>query len=183
MNYYYDIKILPNTEMRENVLLNKVFTKLHKGLYDLNADDIGVSFPEYKMSLGKKIRIHSTKERILEFSKINWLGELKGYCTIGEVFPVPSKVIYRTISRIILNMTNSKLRRLIKRGSITTEEAKQYKSKMYAQSLSQGYLELESNSTKQIYRLYIELGEPKDAITIGKFNHFGLSKEASIPWF
>ncbi|MGR6859126.1 type I-F CRISPR-associated endoribonuclease Cas6/Csy4 [Aliivibrio salmonicida] len=37
--------------MRENVLLNKVYTKLHKALVTLNSDSIGVSFPQYNVIL------------------------------------------------------------------------------------------------------------------------------------
>jgi len=42
MNYYTDIKINPDAEMRENVLLNKVYAKLHKALHTLKATDIGI---------------------------------------------------------------------------------------------------------------------------------------------
>jgi len=34
MNHHIDIKINPDAEMRENVLLNKVYTKFHKRLSD-----------------------------------------------------------------------------------------------------------------------------------------------------
>ncbi len=43
MDYYIDIKIKPDAEMRENVLLNKVYSKLHKALFSLKSSDIGVT--------------------------------------------------------------------------------------------------------------------------------------------
>jgi CRISPR-associated endonuclease Csy4 len=43
MNRYLDVKIKPDAEMPENWLLNKVYTKLHKAIFDLLATDIGIS--------------------------------------------------------------------------------------------------------------------------------------------
>jgi len=41
---------MPKKEIRENVLLNQVYTTFHKRLYDLKSDNIAVSFPEYRLS-------------------------------------------------------------------------------------------------------------------------------------
>ena len=49
MEHYIEIKIKPDAEMRENVLLNKVYTKFHKRLWDLKSSEIGISFPEYSL--------------------------------------------------------------------------------------------------------------------------------------
>ena len=62
MNFYIDIQIKPDAEMRENVLLNKVYSKLHKALYTLKANNIAVSFPKHKVLLGNIIRLHGTTE-------------------------------------------------------------------------------------------------------------------------
>jgi len=43
MNNYIDILIKPDDEMRENVLLNKVYSKLHKALFTLKSTEIGIS--------------------------------------------------------------------------------------------------------------------------------------------
>jgi len=105
MNHHIDIKINPDAEMRENVLLNKVYTKFHKRLSDLRSSDIGVSFPEYNIKLGKLLRIHGTKQRLQELQSENWLGGLKGYCDISEIQKIPDQVKYRTVSRIQTNMS------------------------------------------------------------------------------
>jgi CRISPR-associated endonuclease Csy4 len=80
-------------------------------------------------------------------------------------------------------MTEAKLRRSLKRGSISSEEAKQYKAKMYSQSLDNPYLELESSSNGNKHRRYLEFGELSNEETTGEFDQFGLSKTATIPWF
>jgi CRISPR-associated endonuclease Csy4 len=183
MDYYIDIQIKPDAEMRENVLLNKVYSKLHKALYALKSTEIGVSFPKYKIMLGDVIRIHGSENKLTELQDTNWLGGLVGYCEVSTIQEISGNVMYRTVSRIQTNMTEAKLRRLIKRGSISQEEMKQYKAKIFQQGLDNAYFELESTSNNQKYRRYIEFGELKNQKTTGQFDSFGLSKKATIPCF
>ncbi len=183
MDHFIDITIKPDAEMRENVLLNKVYTKLHKALFSLKSTDIGISFPKYKVLFGNVMRIHSTVNRLEKLQKMDWLGGLKGYCDIKNIQAVPSGVTYRVISRKQSNMTIAKLRRLIKRESIPTEQEKNYKAKMFTQSLDNPYLELESSSNGNKHRRYIDFGVIQEQPIMGNFDQFGLSKTATIPWF
>lgn len=186
MDAYIEIRILPDSEMRENVLLNKVYTKLHKALWDLNSNDIGVSFPETKVLLSRLIRVHSTVERLQELTETKWLGGLSSYCQphYAEIQQVPAIVRYRTVSRWQHNMSESHLRRLIKRGSITQEEIKGYKAKMFQKQMTTlPFLEMDSTSSGNHHRRYIQMSEPLDEPIIGQFDTFGLSKQATIPWF
>ncbi len=114
---------------------------------------------------------------------INWLGGLVGYCEQTQILPIPTKVSYRTVSRKQANMTEAKLRRLIKRGSISADDVKKYKAKMFTQGLDNAYLELESTSNGNKHRRYIEFGELSDKPSTGLFDSFGLSKESTVPWF
>jgi len=183
MDHYIDIRILPDAEMRENVLLNKVYTKFHKALYTMDANDIGVSFPEYKIKLGRLMRIHGTMNRLVELQKMQWLGGLVGYCDISEIRLVPKETTFRIISRIQTTMSPSKYRRLLMRRSVTEQEQKKYKAKMFQKGLNNPYLELESKSTGQLYRRYFKFSELLSQPVNGKFDKFGLSKKATIPWF
>lgn len=183
MDYYIDIKLKPDAEIRENVLMNKVYTKLHKMLFDLNSNDIGVSFPDYKVKLGKVLRIHGTNEKLLVLQGCNWLGGLSGYCDTCKIQVTPGKVEFRIISRKQSNMTQAKLNRLIKRGSISADKIKNYKTKMFQQGLDNPYLELESSSNGNKHRRYISFGELDEKPSIGKFDCFGLSKTATVPCF
>jgi CRISPR-associated endonuclease Csy4 len=183
MDFYIDIKIQPDAEMRENVLLNKVYAKFHKALFDLQACDIGVSFPEYKIKLGRTLRIHSTQERLNELQQLNWLGGLSGYCKVSTIQKIPEKVQYRTVSRIQTTMSEAKLQRLIKRGTIAESDIKQYKAKMFQKSLDNAFVELQSTSNNHQYRFYFAFGELSATAKQGEFNQFGLSKVATIPWF
>lgn len=183
MEYFINIKIIPDQEMRENVLLNKVYTKLHKGLFTLKSTGIAVSFPSFKVKLGDVIRLHANQDRLSELQAMNWLGGLSGYCEVSEIQAIPDEVKHRNVSRIQSNMTASKLRRLIKRGSISQEEMNVYKTKMFQQSMGNPYLELDSASNDHKHRRYIQFGELLSQPIQGKFDHFGLSKAATVPWF
>jgi CRISPR-associated endonuclease Csy4 len=183
LNYYIDIKVKPDGILSQNVLLNKLYSEFHKALYDLGTTSIGVSFPNYKIQLGNILRIHATLEDLEELQKKNWVEPLLKYCQISPISPIPKKVSYRIISRKQANMTLAKLRRLIKRGTITAEQATSYKAKMFTQGISNPYLELESSSNGQKHRRFIEFGDFSDTPIDGSFNQFGLSKTATIPWF
>lgn len=183
MEYYLDIQVKPDAEMRENELLNKVYTKLHKRLCELQATDIGISFPQYKILLGPILRVHSTEKRLNELEVTALLGGMIGYCKMNPIQNIPDIVQYRTISRIQSNMTEAKLRRLIKRGSIADEKIKSYKTKMFQRGLENPYLELESASNGHKHRRYLQFGELVSEPIIGEFDQFGLSKSATVPWF
>lgn len=183
MKYYFDITLNPSKEIRLNVLLNEVYTKLHESLFDLKASDIGVSFPRFNVLLGNIIRVHSSKEKLILLQSSNWLDILSKYCKVSEVLKVPDQKQYRIVSRKQSNMTNAKLKRLIKRATIKQEDIKKYKIKMLQNGLSNPYLELKSKSNGQKHRRYIQFSKLMDNNIDGDFDYFGLSKTATIPWF
>jgi CRISPR-associated endonuclease Csy4 len=80
-------------------------------------------------------------------------------------------------------MSQAKLNRLLKRGSINEQDAKQYKARMFTKGLDNPYLELTSGTNGHKHRRYIEFGELLTQPISGKFDQFGLSKTATVPWF
>ena len=183
MTHYIDIRLMPKTEIRENVLLNQVYTLFHKRLYDLKATEIAVSFPEYSLKLGRLFRVHGTEEVLGMLMGKEWLGEYARHCKVSEIMVVSDAVKYRTISRVQQNMTEAKLRRLIKRGTIKDEDVKKYRIKMFQGGLENPYVELRSMSNGQMHRRFIEFGTLTETPVTGEFDLFGLSKTATLPWF
>jgi CRISPR-associated endonuclease Csy4 len=183
MDSYIEITIKPDAEMPLNWLLNAIYTKLHKILVDARATGLGVSFPKANLTLGDTLRLHGQAATLERFSSSGWLGGMAGYCNFSQLLTVPDTAQYRTVSRKQSNMTQSKLNRLIKRGSIAEEEAKNYRAKMFSKGLDNPYVELLSGSNGQKHRRYIEFGPLLDIPTEGAFDQFGLSKTATVPWF
>ena len=183
MNSYFTISILPDAEMPGTVIMNAIYSKLHKALYDLKATAIGVSFPAYQVTLGDLLRIHGNTNDLENLQKLNWLGGMIGYCKVSEIKQVPADTKFRTVSRKQSTMSQSKLKRLMKRGSISEEEIKAYKAKMLSKGLDNPYVELVSGSNGNKHCRYIEFGELLDKPVEGEFDQFGLSKTATVPWF
>ena len=200
MDSYINIHFMEDDEVPMHFIRNKAFTKFHKALYDQKQTTIGVSFPSYKFckrkvdeKLGDTIRLHGDKLSLETLQQSNWLGGLSGYCQVSDILPVPKDVEgYRTVSRIQTTMTLKKMEKRVKhqesKGILKTQEdikayKRQYKEKMYASSLDNPYLELQSTSTGHIYRVFIAMGELQQQNQAGTFNAFGLSKVATIPWF
>lgn len=183
MNNYIDIILNPDSEMPLNWLLNAVYTKCHKALYNHDSSRIGVSFPQYKVTLGNVLRLHGSECDLATLQQKYWLGGMSGYCDVSAVLSVPEAVKYRTVSRKQAAMSQSKLNRLIKRGSIPEGDISLYKVKMYSQGLDNPYVELISGSNGHSHRRYLQFGGLQDRATIGDFDHFGLSRKATVPWF
>ena len=183
MKHYIDITLLPDDDIPIYFVRNKVYSKLHKALFTLKTTGIAVSFPKYKVLLGDVIRLHGSESKLSELQNTNWLGGLSGFCQVSPIQTVPDDVSYRIISRIQANMTEAKLRRLVKRGSIAETEIKQYRAKMFGMGLDNPYLELQSASNGHKHRRYIQFGELREEAVKGAFDCFGLSKDATVPWF
>lgn len=183
MNNYINIDLRPDDEMPLNWLLNSVYTKLHKVLFDLSSTSIGISFPKYKVTLGSMLRLFGSESDLAALQQKNWLGGMSGYCKVSEIIPVPDNTQHRIVSRVQTTMSSSKLKRLIKRGSITEGEVKAYKTKMFTKGLDNPYLELQSGSNGHKHRRYIEFSQLQNKSVEGVFDQFGLSKTATVPWF
>ncbi|GLR72735.1 type I-F CRISPR-associated endoribonuclease Cas6/Csy4 [Agaribacter marinus] len=183
MDYYIDLILKPDAEMREAELSSKVFTKFHKALVNLNTNQIGISFPLVNLKLGNLFRIHGEQSLLNDLQGQAWLGGLSEYCKMSEILKIPEKVNYRIVSQKRSNMSNAKLKRLIARGNIDEAGIKNYKIKMLSQGFDNPYLDMFSGSTQQNRRIFIEFSEILTKPTQGIFDSFGLSKTATIPWF
>ena len=183
MEFYFDIKLTGTSEKPINRLVNAIYTKFHNTLCDMKATDIGVSFPAQKVLLGNIIRIHAAQHTLAALQELGWPGVESGHCQVSSIHAIPERCKHRTISRKQANMSPSKLKRLLTRGSITQQEAKHYKATMFSKGLLHPYVELISGSSGNKYRRYIEFGELQDVPVSGVFDQFGLSKTATVPWF
>ena len=112
MDHYFDISLLPDPEFPATLLMNAIYSKFHKALCDLEAKNIGVSFPNHESTLGNMLRIHGDKSALRVLQEQNWIGGMTGYCTVSAVMSVPDGTKFRTVSRKQTKMSQSKLRRL-----------------------------------------------------------------------
>lgn len=183
MDHYKDIVIFPDPEFPLPMLMNALYSKFHKVLCDLHSTSIGVSFPKYSITLGNMLRIHGEKPILQALHDLNWLGGMHGYCVENPILAVPICTKFRTVYRKQPTKSQSKLRRLIKRSSLTETQIEHYKVNMFSNRLDNAYFQLVSGSNGQKHRRYIALGKILDQPVRGEFDQFGLSKTATVPWF
>lgn len=182
MNYYQDFKVKPSKTRSIPSLMSSLYANFHLALVKGAFTNIGVSFPNVGENIGNVIRIHGTKEN-LEYLGSNWIHKtISDWVVASEITEIPEKHDQRNIRRHKPKFSNARLRRLIKRGNIDAEGIQVYRRKMFAEQVDLPFLDVWSESSKNLYRTFFEISEPKEAI-IGEFNSFGLSENATVPWF
>lgn len=185
MDYYVEIRVLPDPEFKEAVLVNALFAKLHRAFVSVDSTNIGVSFPEVgKKSLGNLLRLHGTQLALDNLMMLDWLKGLRDYTIATTIQPVPLNIKYRVVRRVQAKSNAERLRRRsVVKGWLTEAEAEQKISFDKQQKLNLPFAQLKSLSTQQNFRLFIQHGRMQDQPVLGKFNAYGLSCEATVPWF
>jgi CRISPR-associated endonuclease Csy4 len=184
MEHYIEIRLLPDPEFPETVLINALFAKLHRTLVEAGQGGLGISFPDAKKNLGGKLRLHGNVKALERFNEINWRKGLTDYTEVTPITPVPANCRYRIVSRVQAKSSSERLyRRSVKKGWLTTEEAQTKINESKVQRLRQPFVQLKSLSTGQSFRLFIEQGELLDSPQEGQFSAYGLSCSATVPWF
>lgn len=77
----------------------------------------------------------------------------------------------------------SRVKCYARRHDISEEAARQCLSVAAERKISLPFVQVNSRSSGQRFALFIEHGGPLDEPTVGRFNHYGLSREATVPWF
>jgi CRISPR-associated endonuclease Csy4 len=184
MNNYIDITLLPDPEFEQNMLMGALFSKLHKGLVILGYGEVGISFPKLDKTPGARLRLHSNQQQLEKLMAQNWHEGLNDFTTISIVKEIPKTCKHRTISRAQSKSNVERLyRRSVKKGWLTEEEAKTKQQQHEDRFLALPFIRLKSSSSSQYFRLFIKQGELQDIPQHGKFSSYGLSSEATIPWF
>jgi CRISPR-associated endonuclease Csy4 len=97
---------------------------------------------------------------------------------------VPARVSHRTVSRVQAKSSPERLRRRqMHRHGLSEAEAQERIPDTVAERLALPFVSIRSRSTKQTFRLFIVHGVSKGTPQSGMFNSYGMSNEATIPWF
>ncbi|WP_027351076.1 type I-F CRISPR-associated endoribonuclease Cas6/Csy4 [Halotalea alkalilenta] len=187
MNRYLDIRLRPDPEFSAALLMGALYGKLHRTLFDLHSADIGVSFPKHGLkprTIGDVLRLHGNTESLQRMMARNWLNGMRDHAIIGEMLPVPEAVQYRIVSRRQFKTNVERLRRRrAKRHGETLEQARAQIPDSVERTVQLPFIQLNSRSTAQRFCLFIEHGELRHTAAEGTFNQYGLSNNATVPWF
>ena len=186
MSHYIDIRLRPDPEFLPHQLMDALFGKLHRQLVELQAKDVGLSFPladTIVQGLGPLMRLHGPGDRLVDLHKASWLGGMCEMVAVGDVLPVPTNAGLMVVRRVQAKSNPDRVRRRqMKRKGWTAEQAKAAIPDSAAQLLKLPYLTVKSGSTGHAFRLFIRQTEAKHSVE-GDFNTYGLSPTATLPMF
>jgi CRISPR-associated endonuclease Csy4 len=205
MNHYIDLRVRPDPEIATAHILNTVAGRLHLALVRLQSDDIGISFPRFRLvvlpsndappaadssrqlrkpTLGDTLRLHGRHERLRQLMALDWLAGLNDYVVAEGVRPVPLDVQHRIVARRQTHGNAERIRRRqMQRHGLTEQEARARIPDSVEKRLALPFLQLRSQTNGQAYRLFIEHTVCRNEATLGTFNTYGLSTLATVPWF
>lgn len=194
LNFYQEIKLLPEEEIPIHFLWSKVYQQIHLGLVEMQDDQglvpIGISFPGYVVGekysvLGSKLRLFAEHEATLsQFNASHWLARLSDYVHCTSIRPVPEKLIgYARYQRLQPKASKERLaRRYAKRHSLNEETALNYYQQHQQKPLAEPFIRLQSLSGGQTFCLWIKktlVAGPNESV----FSSYGLSTTATVPEF
>lgn len=189
MDHYIDIRLRPDPDFPEAMLMGALYNKLHRALFDLEAADVGVSFPKHKhgvraRTLSDHLRLHSTQTRLQQLMRADWLTGMRDHAKVSEVIAVPTNAQHINVARKQFNTGSaSRAKRYAKRHNISEDEARTIYAKVAARRIELPFVQINSRSTQQRFSLFIEHSKPHENAVAGAFNHYGLSSNATVPWF
>ncbi|MFI3190164.1 type I-F CRISPR-associated endoribonuclease Cas6/Csy4 [Crenothrix sp. D3] len=193
MKHYLDITLLPDPETPLYFLWEKVYQQLHLALVAIKDPDnkvkIGVAFPHYdeaQHQLGCKLRLLAPTSELLEKLNITqWLSRLSDYVHISSIKAVPEKITaYAVFKRIQLKTNTARLaKRKAKRESITPQQALANLQGYQEKTSRLPYIYVNSQRTKQRYRLLIARIETSNTQITADFSCYGLSSTSPVPVF
>jgi len=185
--HYIDITLLPDPEFSPAQLLNALFAKLHRALVQLRTDGVGVSFPGLSprgAHLGTTLRLHGTASALQELQALPWLQGMRDHVQASSPATVPDGAQHRVVRRVQAHSSPERLRRRqMRRHGYDEAEARRRIPDDAAQRLDLPYVNLQSASTRQSFRLFIEHGPLQPTSSPGTFSAYGLSTETTVPWF
>ena len=185
MEAYIELQLLPDPEFTTTTLMNALFAKLHRGLVSHGEGRIGISFPDVgRTGFGSRLRLHGHAADLEKLMSLNWLQGMRDHLSCGSISAVPTNASYRIVLRVQAKSSPERQRRrLMARKGISLEAAILTIPDSQAKTLALPYLELASQSSGQRFRLFIEHFPEQSTPTPGTFSAYGLSAQATVPWF
>ena len=187
MECFVDIDVRPDPEFAAHLLLGALYAKLHGALIPDNRLCIAVCFPGYQTrppALGMRMRLLGIHSALQVLTTSEWLSGLRDHVKVGGLTNVPAGAVHRPLRRVQVKSSPERLRRrLMSRHGLTAAQARESIPDSAAQMLRLPFLQLRSRSTGQTFRLFLRLGSEQPVPVAGKFNAYGLSHDATVPWF
>ena len=186
MDTYIELQLLPDPEFPVTTLMNALFAKLHRGLVSHGEGRVGISFPDVGQKgfgLGTRLRLHGAAADLERLMSVDWLQGMRDHLCCSPANRIPATSAYRVVRRVQAKSSPEReRRRLVARKGISAELAMQTIPDSAAKMLRLPYVLLNSQSTAQQFRLFVEHLPAQEPVS-GTFSAYGLSSGATVPWF
>ena len=192
MAYYQEIALHHRARIGLYDFWQKLYQQIHFALVEnkkqKNVSKIGISFPEYNAEeflLGTKLRLFADDEQsLLAIQSEKWLNRLSEYVHVKQIAPVPEILGgYACFRQVKMKGSKEKLaRRRAKRHGETFEQALAHFDNYKEQHTKLPYINMNSQSNGQHFRLFIEKQIQKQQQK-GYFSCYGLSNTSTVPLF
>lgn len=188
MDYFLEFRVLPDPEFSSGLLMSALYNKLHRALASMDAQSIGVSLPDYddeNTILGTRLRLHGTHDHLSALMEQSWLRGMHDHIRFSRILEVPTQVNHARFSRVQTRPNNVERirRRQMRRHDLTYEQAVQRVPEETPSVLNLPFFTVQSRSSEQKFKLFIQRQWLESPHTEGRFNTYGLSREVSVPIF
>lgn len=188
MDHFLDYRLLPDPEFSSAILMSALFAKLHRSLVELNSRQLGISFPDVKPTiptLGDCLRLHGTFDGLQAMLAHNRLAGMRDHVAAGEIERVRDGVSFCRVRRVqVKSNAERQRRRYYKRHPGAREDEVISKMPNSAEKrVTLPFVHVRSQSTGQPFYLFLEHLPPQSHPIAGEFNSYGLSANATVPWF
>jgi CRISPR-associated endonuclease Csy4 len=187
MHHYLDFTLIKDPEFPPDMLRAALLQKLHRALFDLQADDVGMSFPGMDLSqakFGAVLRLHGSQARLESLRGGDWLRGMRDHLSLSEVAEVPAQTQHRQLLRLRPNSNMERLkRRQLKRHPELAANIEARFAGAKDERVNAPFIMLRSKSTGESFPLLLSLGPLQAQASPGLFNSYGLSGTATVPWF
>ena len=186
ISHFIDIEVRPDPEFSKTHLMSALYSKLHRQLVSMRSDNIAVGFPGYSLrprGLGDKVRLLGAQDVLEALMESDWLMGMESMVNVAFISTVPLGATHRCLKRRQFKTSGERLRRRFKRRHDVTDEEVERLMPDKQVLVDLPYVRLRSTSTGQAFSMFLALGDPLTQPVPGIFNSYGLSAQASIPWF
>lgn len=187
MGHYFEMAIRPDPDFVVETIINSVYNRFHLILADQKELNIGISFPDYDLSakrLGSRLRFHGEVNHLTVLKPLLQQGGVQDYVSSTEIQVLPQTSEYVAVHRVQVKSNPLRLaRRYARRHQITEEEALLKYQSAKSEYVSLPYVVMNSRSSGQRFRLFIRQERVNENNGKGRFNTYGLSKEATLAYF
>lgn len=186
---HLDFHILPDADLPAAHIVSALYARLHRELVSLGTRHVAVSFPGMQVdvdrpTLGTCLRLLGPAAELDHLAQPRWLAGVQDHVSWQAPSAVPAGASHRSLRRVQAKSNPERLRRrLMKRHGLDATQAQSRIPDGCAQMLTLPYINMSSASTGQRFRLFLQLGPIEPQAAAGTFNFFGLSADATIPWF